>query len=124
LLVALALAFGATPAAMSASLEGGAFNELSNRANRETTPTQTTTTAASTESTSSYNSGTLIVLASVVAVVLLAGIAFAILRDAHKVAPAGDAQLAEATASRRPVTRFRKRRARAKAAKRQRKRNR
>jgi uncharacterized protein HemX len=126
MLLALAPAFAAAPAAMAASIEEGAFNELKNKAQQETTPTHTTTSTTSTESSSSSssNSGTLIVLATGVAIVLLVGIGFLIFRDARKVAPAGDGQLAEVTGTRRPATRLHKRRAQAKAARRQRKRNR
>ena len=126
LLFALALATAVAPAAMAAGLGEGAFNELAGKAQQTTptTPTQTTASTAATESTSSSNSGTLIVLASGVAIVLLVGIGYLIFRDARKVAPAGDAQLAEVTGTRRPATRLHKRRAQAKAARRQRKRNR
>jgi uncharacterized protein HemX len=120
----LLLALAAAPAAPAANLDEGAINELRSKAQQETTPTTTTATNASTESSSSSNAGTLIVLATAVAIVLLVGIGYVIFRDARKVAPAGDAQLAEATGARRPATRLHKRRARAKAARRQRKRNR
>jgi uncharacterized protein HemX len=110
---------------MAASLGEGSFNELAGKAQQETTPTQTTASTASTESTSSSSSsGTLIVLATGVAIVLLVGIAYMIFRDARKVAPAGEGQLAEVSGARRPATRLHKRRAQAKAARRQRKRNR
>jgi uncharacterized protein HemX len=118
------LALAAAPAAPAASLDEGAINELRSKAQQETTPTTTTATTASTESSSSSNSGTLIVLATAVAIVLIVGIGYVIFRDARKVAPAGDPQLAEATGARRPATRLHKRRAQAKAARRQRKRNR
>ena len=123
MLIALAAALAPAPAAMAKGFEG-AFNELGSKAQQPTTPTQTTTGTASTESTSSSNTGSLIVLGIGVAIVLLVGIGYLILRDARKVAPAGDGQLAEATGARRPATRLHKRRAQAKAAKRQRKRNR
>ena len=56
---------------------------------------------------------------------LLSGIAFVIARDARRVAPATDADLAEARVRRRdPAVTLRKRRAKAKAARQQRKRNR
>ena len=121
----LALAGALAPAAMAVNLrEGGAFSELAGKAQQETTPTRRTASTASTESTSSSNSTTLIVLATGVAIVLLVGIGYLIFRDARKVAPAGDAQLAEVSGARRPATRLHKRRAQAKAARRQRKRNR
>ena len=120
----LLLALAAASAAQAATLNEGAFNELQSKAQQETTPTRTTATTTPTESTSSTNSRTLILLATGVAIVLLVGIGYLIFRDAHKVAPAGDAQLAEVTGTRRPATRLQKRRAQAKAARRQRKRNR
>jgi len=124
LLLALAPATAVAPAAMAAGLGEGAFNELAGKAQQQTTPTQTTTSTASTESTSSSNSTTLILLATGAAIVLLVGIGYLIFRDARKVAPAGDGQLAEVSGARRPATRLQKRRAQAKAARRQRKRNR
>jgi len=54
----------------------------------------------------------------------LVGIALVIARDARRVAPAGDAQLSEARSARDTAARVRRRRAQAKAARRQRKRNR
>jgi len=54
--------------------------------------------------------------------VLLLGIAFLIVRDARRVAPASDEM--QTGGSRDPAARLRKRRAQAKAARRQRKRNR
>jgi len=125
MLLALVPACAAAPAAMAAGFEGA--SELQNKAQQPTTPTQkatNTANTASTESTSSSNSGTLIVLATGVAIVLLVGIGYLIFRDARKVAPAGDGQLAEVSGARRPATRLHKRRAQAKAARRQRKRNR
>ena len=125
-MLALALAGVGAPTAVAASIEGGnAFNELSQKAQQETTttPTQTTATTAATESSSGSGSTTL-VLGVVIAVVLIAGIAFAIVRDARRVAPAGDGQLNEAGSARDSGARLRRRRARAKAARRQRRRNR
>lgn len=122
--LALALAGVAAPPALSASIEGGnAFSELSQKAQQETTPTQTTASTATTESSSSSDSTTL-VLGVAAAVVLIAGIAFAIVRDARRVAPAGDGQLGESSPTRDSAARLRRRRAKAKAARQQRKRNR
>src|SRR5262249_45058722 len=78
LLLALALAIATAPAAPAAGLEEGAINELRGRVQQETTPTQTTPTTPSTESSSSSNTGTLIVLATGVAIVLLVGIGYLI----------------------------------------------
>jgi hypothetical protein len=118
----LACAGAVVPVAASAALGGNAFNELA-EGQQETTTTNTTTTAASTESSSGSNS-TVIAIAIVAAVVLLAGIVFVIVRDARKVAPAGDGLLGEGRGARDSAARLRKRRARAKAARQQRKRNR
>jgi ABC-type nitrate/sulfonate/bicarbonate transport system permease component len=120
--LALALAGGTPPVAMSAvSEEGGALSELTKP---ETTPTQTTASTAATESTSSSNSRTVIVLALAAAVGLLIAIAFVIVRDARRVAPVADAQVTEGSSARDSAARLRRRRARAKAARQQRKRNR
>jgi ABC-type Fe3+ transport system permease subunit len=121
----LALAGVCAPGAMSASVGGSnAFKELTEAgAQTTTTPTQTSKTGE-TSSNSSSSSTTLIFAASGAALVLLVAIAFAIVRDARSVAPAGDAQLSEARAGRDSAARLRRRRAQAKAARRQRKRNR
>ena len=68
----------------------------------------------------------MILLALVAAVVLLSGIAFVIVRDARRVAPATEADLldAEARSNHNAGRALRKRRAKAKAARQQRKRNR
>jgi len=109
------------PATTFAALGGSsAFSELT-EGQTETTPTQTTATTASMETTS--NSRNLIVLASGAAVLLLAGIAFLIVRDARSVAPAGDGLLGKGGSGHDTATMMRKRRAKAKAARRQRKQN-
>jgi hypothetical protein len=118
----MAVAGASAPAAMSASpLSGsGALTELTEGA--QTTPTQTaTTTATATETT---NSKSVIILALVAAFALLIGIAFVIVRDARRVAPVTDSQLSEGGSARDSTARFERRRAKAKAARRQRKRNR
>jgi hypothetical protein len=113
------------PAALSAtSTNGNAFNELT-EGQPEAPKTATTATASHTTSSSeATNSQTVIILALVAAVLLLVGIAFVIARDARKVAPAGDPELTAGLASRDWAARQRKRRAKAKAARQQRKRNR
>ncbi|MGA2321587.1 MAG: hypothetical protein ABSG95_12735 [Solirubrobacteraceae bacterium] len=121
-LIALSLAGVLAPPAMSTSLSSGPLSELT-EAQQETTPTQTASTTNSATQASS-NSSTVVVLVLGAAVLLLIGIAFVIVRDARRVAPAGDPQLAEATASHGAAVRLRKRRAKAKAARHQRKRNR
>jgi hypothetical protein len=123
LLVILAFAsvgYGA-PAAMAA--EGQAFSELTQGG--QTTPTTTTATTSTEASTSTTsNSKSLILVALGAAIALLIGIAYFIVRDARRVAPAGDAVFNEGgPSSRDPAAQLRRRRARAKAARQQRKRN-
>jgi hypothetical protein len=66
-----------------------------------------------------------LLLGLIAAGALIAGIAFMILRDAHRVAPVPDGQVTgEGRAARDVAAMMRKRRAKAKAARRQRKRNR
>jgi hypothetical protein len=109
---------------MSAGLgESKALSELT-EGGREATPTRTTASTASTESTSSSNSSSVILLALGAAIVLLLGIAFVIVRDARRVAPAGEVGMTEGRSARDSAARLRRRRAKAKAARRQRKRNR
>jgi hypothetical protein len=119
----LALPLAAAPVALGASLGGGnALSELTEgSAETETTPTTTTATTTSSEP---RNSHTVIAIVLGVAVVLLAGVAFAIARDARRVAPATDGELIEGSTARHSEAALRKRRAKAKAARRQRKRNR
>ena len=92
--------------------------------NRLTEPTQETTprTTAPVEQTSSSNSTAVVVLALVAAIGLLVAIAYVIARDARRVAPVTDGRSTGPMGD--PAGRLRKRRARAKAARRQRKRNR
>jgi hypothetical protein len=125
--VVLLMAF-AGPTASTALAAGGAvssegaFNQLSEAATKESTQTQTTETTGTTEPKS--NSKKTIIIALVAAVVLLSGIAYVIVRDARRVAPAGDPQLVEARSAHDQAAQLRKRRAKAKAARRQRKRTR
>ena len=119
------LALLACAPAVAANLGGGdsfqqQLSEGQTQTSARTTPASTTPTSES----SSSNSTTLILGGSALALVLLAGIAYAILRDARRVAPAGDGQLAEERSSRDSAARLRKRRAQARAARKQRKRNR
>jgi hypothetical protein len=113
--------FAAAPA-LSAAGESGAFNELSEAAQQQQTQTQTTATTGSTGSTTNSKKTVFIGLGA--AAVLLLGIAFVIVRDARRVAPAGEGQLSESGSTRDSAAALRKRRAKAKAARRQRKRNR
>ncbi len=118
-ILALVLVAPATsPAAVGGS---GAFSELTEgQTATETTPT--TTTSATTETTSSNSSGVLLIAAAA-AVLLLGGIAFLIMRDARNVAPAGDGLLGKGGSGHDTGAMMRKRRAKAKAARRQRKQN-
>jgi beta-lactamase regulating signal transducer with metallopeptidase domain len=124
-LVALAVCALTSPAALAATpASGNAFSELT-EGHSEATKTAPTSTASHVSSSEpATNSQTVIILALVAAVLLLVGIAFVIARDARKVAPAGDPELTAGMASRDWAARQRKRRAKAKAARQQRKRNR
>jgi hypothetical protein len=121
-----ALAAGSSPTSPSggaAASEGNAFSELSSgAAQTESTQTKTTETKGSTEQTSNSKKTVVIALGS--AIILLIAIASVIVRDARKVAPAGDGPLAEARAARDTAATLRRRRTKAKAARQQRKRNR
>jgi hypothetical protein len=124
LTLGLAALSTAAPAALAASAanDSNAFNELTS-GGQPSTPTTTTTSESSSES-SNTNSKTLVFGALGLAVVLLVGIAYVIARDARRVAPAGEAHGGESAFTRDPAAQLRKRRAKAKAARRQRKRNR
>ncbi len=129
LLLSLALAAMAAPAlAASGSVEGGSsFNELSRKA-QETEQTTSTATEKTTETAAKEvkNSDKTLLIGFGAAVVLILAIAFVIMRDARRHAPAGDADPAdlEARTNHDILLRQRKRRAKAKAARQQRKRNR
>ena len=114
------------PAALGAGAVGGSsLQELAESGEETSTATTSTTSTSGTSSTNTTNSQKTILIAIVAAVVLLSGIGFVIARDARRVAPATDADLGEARAGRRdPAVMMRKRRAKAKAARQQRKRNR
>lgn len=124
-------ASGAAPQTSSeagaSSVAGGqSLESLANQSRQEeqTTSTNTTTntTAAGSTSSTGASTSTVLLIGGLVAVALLAAIAFFIYRDARSVAPAGEGSLGGS--SRTSATRMRKRRAKAKAARRQRKRNR
>src|ERR1700722_13232979 len=106
-------AFGA-PSESSSSLTSSAAGEEES--------TATTATTASGTSLSSVSTGVVIPV-GIVCIVLLGGIAFLILRDARSVAPVGDGLGSRSTAQEHAARR-RKRRAKTKAARQQRKRNR
>jgi ABC-type Fe3+ transport system permease subunit len=123
---ALALAIGGIVPVVALSAAGeagsGAFNELSERAQQQ--ETTTTETAATTPKESTSNSKTVVMLALVAAVLVLVAIAFVIVRDARKRSIARDGPVGEPRPARDPAVQMRKRRAKAKAARQQRKRNR
>ncbi|MEA2208628.1 MAG: hypothetical protein QOF54_1105 [Solirubrobacteraceae bacterium] len=112
-----------TPTPTTGASEGNAFSELSSGAQQqETTSTAKPETTGSTGQAS--NSKKTVIIAVGAAIVLLIAIASVIVRDARRVAPAGDGALTEGRPGRDTAAAMRRRRARAKAAKRQRKRNR
>jgi hypothetical protein len=105
----------------SAGGSSESFSKLTQGGGEEetTTPTTATTSTAS----SSGVSTSVLVPVFILGGLLIAGIAFYIVRDARGVAPAGDG-LGSAGSVQERAARQRKRRAKAKAARRQRKRNR
>ncbi len=111
-------------AASAAGVEGGnAFNELSEKAQEETTPTETTATTNSSEG-ETRNSNKLILIGIGAAVVLLIAIGYVIVRDARRVAPAGPDDVGEGNRGRDNAGRHANRRAKAKAARQARRHNR
>jgi hypothetical protein len=122
--VLMLAAAGAPPAHSAEVGAGSAFSELSSGAGSETGTSATKTVTAA--ETSTGTSKTVILLALVAAVILLSGIAFVIVRDARRVAPATEADLVEVEerSAHDAAVRLRKRRAKAKAARKQRKRTR
>jgi len=114
--LAVALAAAPVSAAVAAGFsEGGALGKLTEGQETET----------STKSSESGTSSTVLIVVVGAAAVLLAGVAFVIIRDARRVAPATDVDFAQGGASARHTeAAMRRRRAKAKAARRQRKRNR
>lgn len=127
--IALTLCLGAAllgavaPAAGAAAASGNLVQEAE-KAGQEEATTAKTTAATTTSSETSGSSGVnfTLILGLVAAIVLLGGIAFVIVRDARSVAPVVDGP--PTPGSRNPEARLRKRRAQAKAARQQRKRNR
>ncbi|HYM45919.1 MAG TPA: hypothetical protein VES65_07130 [Solirubrobacteraceae bacterium] len=130
---ALALACAGPPVAVAAAAGGGnAFNELTEGGKEEETALKTkelkktasTATTGSTSSGSNSSTSSVLLLGLGAAGALLVGIALVILRDARRVAPVGDGPVMGGRSGRDPAVTLRKRRAKAKAARRQRKRNR
>ncbi len=121
LVTLLALAGIRATGVSAAGFEGsGAGSQLTEGA-PETTPTQTTATTSTTETT---NSKRTILIAGIAALLLLSGIAFVIVRDARRVAPATAEEFSDSRSGRDASVALRKRRAKAKAARKQRKRTR
>jgi uncharacterized protein HemX len=119
------LALAAVPSAVAAGLNGNkAFGELATPSSETPTTTTATTRNASTSTESTSNSRTLILVAAGAAVLLLCGIGFVIVRDARRVAPATEVDALAGRSGRDNTARQAKRRAQAKAARQQRKRNR
>lgn len=115
------LAAWTAPAALA--LEGSSLQqELESTKAEETKTTETSSTGSS--SSESGNSHKTILIAAGAAVVLLCGIAFVIVRDARRVAPATEGDIAGVRSGRDTAVMMRRRRAKAKAARQQRKRNR
>lgn len=120
----LGLAAVSPAASVAANLGGGgALGELTEGAPEET-KTATTSTTTNSSTSEPTNSHTLILLVVVAAVLLLSGIAFAIVRDARRVAPASEQEMIQGSSAAETAARMRKRREKAKAARKQRKRNR
>lgn len=109
--------------ANAGSIEGNSFNELSQKAQAEEQTTSTATTPETGTTAETKNSQTTIFIAVGAALVLLVGIAYVIVRDARRVAPATDPAEIEARAVRDNAAQMRARRAKAKAASKQRKKN-
>jgi len=124
-LLAIFLAGMSSTALAVSSVEGGsAFNELSQKAQEQEATTSTETTSSTGTTKATTNSKTTILSAMGAAILLLSGIAYVIVRDARRRAPADDPGDIEARANRDLALAQRKRRQKAKAARRQRKRNR
>jgi hypothetical protein len=115
---------GAPAAFAAASLgTGGALGELTGGGSGATETTETST-SASTSSSEPHNSDTVLLAGLGAAAALLIGIVFLIMRDVRSVVPATDGDLLEGSTARHTEAALRKRRAKAKAARRQRRRNR
>jgi hypothetical protein len=117
-----ALAPALVPPASAGAAVGASFQQELVAPPTETTATAKKTTTTEQESSSSSGLSPTLIFALVAGGVLLAGIAFVIVRDARSVAPVTEGAAAGGT--RNPEARLRKRRARAKAARQQRKKNR
>lgn len=122
-LLAVGVGSVVVPAAVAATLNnGGALSQLTEGEAEETKTSTTSTTGTSSAETT--NNHTVILLGFAAAVVLLSGIAFVIVRDARRVAPATEQEMIQGSSASDTAARLQKRRAKAKAARKQRKRNR
>jgi hypothetical protein len=111
--------------ALSNPTKGASETKPSSTATTITTaPTATTATTETTKESEPHNSRSVILVIAGAAVLLLSGVAFVIVRDARKMAPASEVEFAEGSTPRHTEAALRKRRAKAKAARQQRKRNR
>ena len=109
---------------MSNLTKGASETKPSTTATTAPTATTTTTETTATKESEPHNSRSTILIVAGAAVLLLSGVAFVIVRDARKVAPASEVEFAEGSTPRHTEAALRRRRAKAKAARRQRKRNR
>jgi hypothetical protein len=123
LLLVFALSGAVVPIAGAAGLGGGSPLTEGTSEPEKTTSTTPTTTTASTE-TSNTKSSSVVAIAIGAAVVLLAGITFVIIRDVRRVAPTDDVEMAGRGSANDAAVALRRRRAKAKAARQARKRNR
>ncbi len=125
LVLVIVLACASAPAAvLAASLEGSNFQKELVEGTGESSETTKTVKATSSSDETNGKSGSTVALVIVIGGVLLLGIAFVIVRDARRVAPASDGDLVQGTTPRHSEAALRRRRAKAKEARRQRKRNR
>ena len=121
-LVAL-LGFGAVAVPVAGAAGLGESSSLSKLA-EEQPEEESKTTSTSAASSEPHNSSSLLLLGIGAAAVLLIGIVFLIMRDVRGVVPATEVDLLDGSATRHSEAAMRKRRAKAKAARQQRKRNR
>ncbi|MHB8532386.1 MAG: hypothetical protein ACYDC2_06670 [Solirubrobacteraceae bacterium] len=127
LLAALALCSAFAPPVRAANVEGGsAFSELAQKAQEEPAKSETSTTARTASKEEVHNDNKTLLLGLGAAVALLLAVAFVIVRDARRAAPAGaeDVYERERRKGRDTAVKQANRRAKAKAARAQRRRNR
>jgi uncharacterized protein HemX len=109
------------------SLGGSSLTEQAESQSQKSTTTSKSASESGKESTTeSSNSSSIILLGTIVSIVLLVGIGFVIVRDARRRAPVTDAELdaAEARVKHDRSAQLKRRRAKSRAAKQQRKKNR